>query len=189
MAVSTQDGEFIASGELATAPSIHVWSRKTLESLCVIKGDHAQGVHLLAFTYDNKFLVTCGITTPSAVIIYDWRNSQVAMSTSIHSPTQEILLMHEIKYPKGQNDDGDFELNFNDQENVNRTKRAKTGIAVLSLEELCVFVPKENSFDQTLTPLKQCVDEVELFEPMCGLALIADSENNFFGALDIEMGG
>jgi WD40 repeat protein len=73
VAVSTVGGEFIASAEMALVPSIHVWERRSLETLSVIKGDHASGVHLMSFTLDNKFLVTCGITNPSAVIIYDWR--------------------------------------------------------------------------------------------------------------------
>lgn len=41
IAVSTNDGMFIASGELALNPSIHVWSRKTLESMSVIRGLHS----------------------------------------------------------------------------------------------------------------------------------------------------
>lgn len=65
---------YIASGELAPAPSIHIWSRSTLETINVLKGEHSEGVHLLAFTYDNRFIVSCGITNPSAVIIYDWRS-------------------------------------------------------------------------------------------------------------------
>lgn len=47
IAVSTQDGSIIASGELGATPAIHVWSRKSLESISVIKGMHTQGVHLL----------------------------------------------------------------------------------------------------------------------------------------------
>jgi hypothetical protein len=67
--------------------------------------------------------------------------------------------------------------------------RAKSGIVVLSLKEICVFVPKENTFVQSLLPLEQCTDEVELYEPMCGLAIIADSENAYHAALDVEGGG
>lgn len=53
-------------------------------------------MHLLQFTNDNKFLVTCGLNNPSAVIIYDWNNSEVVISTSIHAPTQDIFSLHEI---------------------------------------------------------------------------------------------
>jgi WD40 repeat protein len=41
VAVSNKDGGFIASGELAAKPSIHVWNRKSLECYVVIKGLHA----------------------------------------------------------------------------------------------------------------------------------------------------
>lgn len=35
------DGQYVASGELALNPAIHIWNRKTLESLSVIKGLHS----------------------------------------------------------------------------------------------------------------------------------------------------
>ena len=41
VAVSTLDGQYIASGELAINPCIHIWSSRTLESLSVIKGLHS----------------------------------------------------------------------------------------------------------------------------------------------------
>jgi hypothetical protein len=50
----------------------------------------------MQFTNDDKFLVTCGLTLPSACIIYDWAIGQVVISTAIHSPTQEIFLLQEI---------------------------------------------------------------------------------------------
>jgi hypothetical protein len=55
--------------------------------------------------------------------------------------------MPEIKYDRGQNDEGDYELAMMDNMNSLRRKRAKVGICVLSLRELCVFLPKEDSFD------------------------------------------
>lgn len=39
-----------------------------------------------------------------------------------------------------------------------------------------------------LLPLEECTDEVELYEPMCCLALIADEQNQFFDSLDIDSG-
>ena len=39
-AVSTEDGSIIASGELGEKPAIHIWSRKSLECITVIKGLH-----------------------------------------------------------------------------------------------------------------------------------------------------
>jgi WD40 repeat protein len=40
VAVSTEDGSILASGELGHVPAIHVWSRKSLETINVIKGMH-----------------------------------------------------------------------------------------------------------------------------------------------------
>lgn len=69
------------------------------------------------------------------------------MSTSIHSPTQDIFLLHEITYNKGQNDDGDYEVNLVEDEENERNKRPRFGVVILSLKEICVFIPKENTFD------------------------------------------
>lgn len=36
---------------------------------------------------------------------------------------------------------------------MTKEKNSNTGIVVLSLKEICVFVPKDDSFEQTLLPL------------------------------------
>ncbi len=100
VAVSTEDGSILASGELGHVPAIHVWSRKSLETINVIKGMHVQGVHLLQFSNDNKFLVSCSLATPAAVIVYDWSTAEVVISTSVQSPIQEIFLLQEISQIK-----------------------------------------------------------------------------------------
>lgn len=51
----------------------------------------------------------------------------------------------------------------------------RSGVVVLSLKEMCVFTPKDNSFEYAVLSLEQCCDEVELYEPMCGLSIIANS--------------
>lgn len=40
VAVSAEDGTYIASAELASSPAIHIWSRKSLETHSVLKGLH-----------------------------------------------------------------------------------------------------------------------------------------------------
>jgi WD40 repeat protein len=84
IAVSTIDGSLIASGELGDRPEIHVWSRKTLETVRVIRGKHLQGVSLLQFTNDNRYLVSCSLAR--AVIVYDWSSGVVAVSTYLENP-------------------------------------------------------------------------------------------------------
>lgn len=83
LAVSNQAGDLIATGELADHPKIHVWSSRTLDNLAILRGLHKRGVHMLAFSNNDEYLVTCGLTRPSAVIIYDWKTQQVLVSTSV----------------------------------------------------------------------------------------------------------
>ena len=72
-AISNESGDYIASGELGDTPAIHVWNSRTLENLAILSGIHRRGIHLIAFSKTDKFLVTCGLNKPSAVIIYDWK--------------------------------------------------------------------------------------------------------------------
>jgi len=83
LAVSNQTGDLIATGELADFPKIHIWNSRSLDNYCILKGIHKRGVHMLAFSNNDEYLLTCGLTRPSAVIIYDWKNSVVLVSTSV----------------------------------------------------------------------------------------------------------
>ena len=69
--------------ELGAVPAVHVWHSRTLESLRVIKGIQSRGVHLLAFANADRMLVTCGLTAPSACIIYEWATGEIVISTAI----------------------------------------------------------------------------------------------------------
>ena len=48
-------------------------------------------------------LVTCGLTMPSACIIYQWDTAEIVISTAISSPTQEIFVLPEITWAPGVN--------------------------------------------------------------------------------------
>ena len=94
LAVSNLNGDFIATGEYSLInPTVHVWNCRTLENISVLEGVHQRGIHLLAFSADDRFLITCGLLNPSAVIIYDWAISTVIVSSSINSPTQDIVIL------------------------------------------------------------------------------------------------
>lgn len=83
MAISNQTGDLIATGELAESPKIHLWNSRTLDNYTILKGLHKRGVHMLGFSNNDEFLITCGLTRPSAVIIYDWKLNVVLVSTSV----------------------------------------------------------------------------------------------------------
>lgn len=86
LAVSNQSGDLIATGELADQPKIHIWNSRTLENYVILKGLHKRGVHLLAFSTNDDYLVTCGLNRPSAVIIYEWKHNLVLVSVSVSAP-------------------------------------------------------------------------------------------------------
>jgi WD40 repeat protein len=84
MAVSNSNGDIIATGELAVhRPEIHIWNSRSLKNINVIKGIHEKGIHLLAFSTDDRYLISCGLDNPSAVIINDWFEGTVIISTSV----------------------------------------------------------------------------------------------------------
>ena len=183
VAVSTVEGQFMASSELAAAPCIHVWSRKTLETLAVLKGEHARGVHLLSFTHDNNYLVTCGIQSPSAVIVFDWRLQQVVESFKIDQFTQAIVIMPEITYNKIENEHG-IEVDRNVH-----------GVAILSLKEIWFLTPKKTGsehqgsasyFEKSKLIIEGAEISSDSLEPMCGIMVRADQHNRYFGELAIH---
>jgi WD40 repeat protein len=96
LAVSNQSGDLIATGEMADHPCIHVWNSRTLDNYAILKGLHKRGVHMIAFSNNDEYLITCGMTRPSAVIIYDWKTQAVLVSTSIMNATQDLFMLPEF---------------------------------------------------------------------------------------------
>jgi WD40 repeat protein len=74
MAICNLNGDIVATGDMSeNKPSIHIWNSRNLENINVLQGIHNLGIHLLAFSSDDKFLITCGLGNPSAILIYDWK--------------------------------------------------------------------------------------------------------------------
>ena len=96
LAISNQTGDLIATAEMADYPKIHVWHSRTLDNCAVLKGLHKRGVHLLSFSNNDEFLITCGLTRPSAIIIYDWKNELVLVSISVMNATQELFMLPDV---------------------------------------------------------------------------------------------
>jgi hypothetical protein len=136
--------------------------------------------------------VSCGLTNPSACIIYDWALGEVVISTSIHSPTQEIFLLQDIardRHQTSSNNEDEFKEPADEEIELRRAQIPKSGIVVISLKEIVIFTVKESSFTQTYLPLDQASEETEVSEPICGIAIIADFKNNYFASLDQELEG
>jgi microtubule-associated protein-like 5 len=95
MAVSNTSGDIVATGEFSSIkPAVHIWNSRTLDNVMVLDGIHQKGIHLLAFSSDDKYLITCGLQHPSAVLIYEWTSGAVMVSSRIMTPTQDIVVLY-----------------------------------------------------------------------------------------------
>ena len=83
---------------------------------------------MLAFSSDDKLLISCGLTQNSACIIYDWMTKEIMISTALSSPSQEIFVLPEISRTSA-----DFNLN----------SKKRSVVAPLAVEE----EEKENDND------------------------------------------
>lgn len=92
----------------------------------------------MQFSTDNKYLVTCSLCVPSAVIVFDWQTSEVVVSTMINSPAHDIFLLQEINTLKGQSQEYSFLLE-DEESSEKQSKRPQSGIVVISSKEMVVF--------------------------------------------------
>ena len=64
-------------------PSIHVWRSDNLETQTVIKGFHKKGIHLMSFSLDSKYLITCGMQQSSPILIFEWEKIIIVFSLRV----------------------------------------------------------------------------------------------------------
>jgi microtubule-associated protein-like 5 len=67
-----------------------------MEIMNILVGIHRKGVHLLAFTNSDTNIVTCGMQTPSAIIVYKWKTAEIVYSTSVDTFTQDIFALPDL---------------------------------------------------------------------------------------------
>ena len=94
IAISPKKGEYVASGELANRPSIHIWESSNRKTLQILSGYHLNGVHLLSFAYDEDFLLTCGKKESSPILIYNWRKNIIVYSFSMGDIVQDVSMIY-----------------------------------------------------------------------------------------------
>jgi hypothetical protein len=187
LAVSNQSGDLIATGEMSDQPKIHVWNSRTLDNYAILKGLHKRGVHMLGFSNNDEYLVSCGLTRPSAVIIYDWKNQSVLVSISIMNATQDLFMLPEtgimdVKRLPGQGEPGDpalDETQIDATEGVPGLRQAdnrKQKLVVLSLDEIVIFEITKTDFNIHYISFEEARADTTAI-PICGLAIVADHKN------------
>ena len=106
-------------------------------------------------------LITCGLTKPSACIIYEWQTGEIIISTAVKSPTQEIFVLPEIEWrPLNayggmdglgklavEKDEEQKAPNIPKEDKFEKPDQTKSGIVVLSLKELAIFTIRNRSFN------------------------------------------
>jgi hypothetical protein len=93
---------------------------------------------LMQFSTDNKYLVTCSLCVPCAVIVYDWQTGEVVVSTKIDSTAHDIFLLQEINSLRGQGQEYSFLLE-DEELSEKQSKRPQSGIVVISSKEMVIF--------------------------------------------------
>lgn len=181
MAVSNHNGDLVATGELCMVkPSVHIWNCRTLENINVLQGIHQKGVHLLAFSHDDRFLITCGLMTPSAVLIYDWALGSVIVSTSISCPSQDVMILRgKESFQKSQSD-----MQQNSEQKAilgqDNDQKVLEGFVLISLENIVVYVYNQKSNEFQTSHLKLDSASVPAAAPSCAMSILADYRNQYF---------
>uniref|UniRef100_A0AAZ1XHH1 HELP domain-containing protein n=1 Tax=Oreochromis aureus TaxID=47969 RepID=A0AAZ1XHH1_OREAU len=69
----------VATGQVATSPSIHVWDAMTKQTLSVLRCFHAGGVCSVSFSATGKLLLSVGLDPEHTVTIWKWQEEQTRL--------------------------------------------------------------------------------------------------------------
>ncbi|CAL8272598.1 unnamed protein product [Merluccius merluccius] len=80
----------VATGQVATSPSIHVWDAMTKQTLSVLRCFHSSGVCSVSFSATGKLLLSVGLDPEHTVTIWKWQEGAKVASRLGH--TQRIFV-------------------------------------------------------------------------------------------------
>ncbi|XP_021339657.1 echinoderm microtubule-associated protein-like 6, partial [Mizuhopecten yessoensis] len=63
----------MASGQIGTVPTIHVWDASTKETKSILSGGHSKGVCAVDFSCSGKYLLSVGLEDDHNVIVWRWQ--------------------------------------------------------------------------------------------------------------------
>lgn len=174
LTVGNTDACLIATGEMGREPSIHVWNSHSLQTLRVLKGVHRKGVHLMCFSSDDRCLVTGGLASSNAVVVYQWRSGEVVLSLSSPALLQDVFSMPDLNNPAQTGFLSESSVDFHETVTVKKAILPQL-LVVLSLAELIILhLGPKTSIDYV--PLSSS----DVSSPaVCALAIVADSKNPF----------
>uniref|UniRef100_A0A3Q2XCV2 EMAP like 5 n=1 Tax=Hippocampus comes TaxID=109280 RepID=A0A3Q2XCV2_HIPCM len=80
----------VATGQVATSPSIHVWDAMTKQTLSVLRCFHSGGVCSVSFSATGKLLLSVGLDSEHTITIWKWQEGGKVASRIGH--TQRIFV-------------------------------------------------------------------------------------------------
>uniref|UniRef100_A0A673LU81 Echinoderm microtubule-associated protein-like 5 n=1 Tax=Sinocyclocheilus rhinocerous TaxID=307959 RepID=A0A673LU81_9TELE len=80
----------VATGQVATSPSIHVWEAMNKQTLSVLRCHHSRGVCSVSFSATGKLLLSVGLDPQHTLTIWKWREGAKVASRAGH--TQRIFV-------------------------------------------------------------------------------------------------
>lgn len=90
MCSSHNNEQLCCSAESSLRPSIHIWSIETLQTLKILQGYHQDGIHLLNFAYNSRFLLSVSQKDPSSIIVFDWKSEVIVSSNLMGFVAQDV---------------------------------------------------------------------------------------------------
>ena len=170
-AVSSKKAKYIASSEICMKPAIHIWRSDNLETLTIIKGYHRRGVHLMSFSVDNKFLITCGMKEVSPILIFEWKTIKVIFSMKVKlylikidsiardlkclENFRDISLIKEVLTSKAS------------KKNLSEQKNVSFSIIISSKEQLFLFNFDDNKFQTQILSTENFKDKSDIICIFC----------------------
>ncbi|XP_015240079.1 PREDICTED: echinoderm microtubule-associated protein-like 6 [Cyprinodon variegatus] len=74
----------IATGQMGTNPSIHVWDAMSKQTLSVLRSSHAKGVGYLNFSATGKLLLSVGVEPEHTITVWRWQEGSRVCSKAGH---------------------------------------------------------------------------------------------------------
>uniref|UniRef100_A0A8C8VLX9 EMAP like 5 n=1 Tax=Pelusios castaneus TaxID=367368 RepID=A0A8C8VLX9_9SAUR len=75
----------VATGQVATAPSIHVWDAMSKQTLSVLRCYHSKGVCSVSFSATGKLLLSVGLDPEHTITIWKWQEGAKIASKAGHN--------------------------------------------------------------------------------------------------------
>uniref|UniRef100_UPI00398E636F echinoderm microtubule-associated protein-like 6 isoform X3 n=1 Tax=Pristiophorus japonicus TaxID=55135 RepID=UPI00398E636F len=75
----------VATGQIGTTPSIHVWDVVSKQTLSILRCSHNKGVSYVNFSATGKLLLSVGVDPEHTITVWRWQEGAKIASKSSHS--------------------------------------------------------------------------------------------------------